>query len=149
MIQADLTIILPEIVLALYAMAALLGAVYTTKDGLAPACLDHGRSDGPSGNLDRVAIRVRVQTSPSTACSSMTALPVLPRWPSCCRRRAVLVMSQEYMARRDLLRFEYPLLVALAAVGMMMMVSAGDLMSLVHGPRAAVAVALCRGGTAS
>jgi NADH-quinone oxidoreductase subunit N len=32
--------------------------------------------------------------------------------------------------RRDLLRFEYPVLVALAVLGMMMMVSAGDLMSL-------------------
>ena len=37
------------------------------------------------------------------------------------------------MARRQLLRFEYPILVALAAVGMMMMVSAGDLMSLYMG----------------
>jgi NADH-quinone oxidoreductase subunit N len=46
---------------------------------------------------------------------------------------AVLVMSQEYMSRRGLLRFEYPLLVALAAVGMMVMVSAGDLMSLYMG----------------
>ena len=36
MIQADLTIILPEIVLAIYAMAALIGAVYTSKDALAP-----------------------------------------------------------------------------------------------------------------
>ena len=35
MIQADLTIILPEIVLAIYAMVVLLGAVYTSKDGLA------------------------------------------------------------------------------------------------------------------
>ena len=46
---------------------------------------------------------------------------------------AVLVMGQEYMARRDLLRFEFPLLVALSAVGMMMMVSAGDLMALYMG----------------
>ena len=37
------------------------------------------------------------------------------------------------MARRGILRFEYPLLVALAAVGMMMMVSAGDLMALYMG----------------
>jgi NADH-quinone oxidoreductase subunit N len=39
----------------------------------------------------------------------------------------------DYMAKRDLLRFEYPLLIALAVVGMMMMVSAGDLMSLYMG----------------
>jgi NADH-quinone oxidoreductase subunit N len=37
------------------------------------------------------------------------------------------------MARRDLLRFEYPLLIALAVVGMMMMVSAGDLIALYMG----------------
>ena len=37
------------------------------------------------------------------------------------------------MARRDLARFEYPILVALAVVGMMMMVSAGDLMALYMG----------------
>ncbi len=37
------------------------------------------------------------------------------------------------MARRDLLRFEYPILIALSAVGMMVMVSAGDLMTLYMG----------------
>ncbi len=46
---------------------------------------------------------------------------------------AVLIMSQDYMIRRDLLRFEYPILLALAVVGMMMMVSAGDLMALYMG----------------
>ena len=37
------------------------------------------------------------------------------------------------MQKRDLLRFEYPLLVALSVVGMMVMVSAGDLMALYMG----------------
>lgn len=37
------------------------------------------------------------------------------------------------MERRGLLRFEFPVLVALSVVGMMMMVSAGDLMSLYMG----------------
>jgi NADH-quinone oxidoreductase subunit N len=46
---------------------------------------------------------------------------------------AVLVMSEGYMTQRGLLRFEYPVLVALSVVGMMMMVSAGDLMSLYMG----------------
>ena len=35
--------------------------------------------------------------------------------------------------RRDLLRFEYPVLIALAVVGMMVMVSAGDLIALYMG----------------
>jgi NADH:ubiquinone oxidoreductase subunit 2 (subunit N) len=44
---------------------------------------------------------------------------------------AVLLMGSEgYMARRGILRFEYPVLVTLAVVGMMLMVSAGDLIAL-------------------
>jgi len=46
---------------------------------------------------------------------------------------AVLVMSADYMQRRGLARFEYPILIALSVVGMMMMVSAGDLMALYVG----------------
>ena len=46
---------------------------------------------------------------------------------------AVLLMSQDYMQRRGLLKFEYPILVALSVVGMMVMVSAGDLMALYMG----------------
>ncbi len=42
-------------------------------------------------------------------------------------------MSEGYMQRRGLLRFEYPMLIALATVGMMMMVSAGDLIALYMG----------------
>ena len=36
MLGSDLIVILPEIVLALFAMLALLGAVYTVKDAAAP-----------------------------------------------------------------------------------------------------------------
>ena len=36
MIQADLNIILPEVILSLYAMLGLVGAVYSGKDKLAP-----------------------------------------------------------------------------------------------------------------
>jgi NADH-quinone oxidoreductase subunit N len=46
---------------------------------------------------------------------------------------AVLVMSIDYMRRRDLMKFEYPILIVLAVVGMMMMVSSGNLMSLYMG----------------
>ena len=46
---------------------------------------------------------------------------------------AVLLLGQDYMARRHLLRFEYPVLIALSVVGMMVMVSAGDLMVLYMG----------------
>ena len=132
MIQADLTIILPEIVLALYAMAALLGAVYTTKDGLAPLLVW-----STAGLTALLAIWIATQgEGTNVAFNGMFVDDGFARFAKVAillSAGAVLVMSQEYMARRDLLRFEYPLLVALAAVGMMMMVSAGDLMSLYMG----------------
>ena len=40
MIQADLNVILPEIVLSVFAMAALVGTVYTAKDRAAGALTD-------------------------------------------------------------------------------------------------------------
>jgi NADH-quinone oxidoreductase subunit N len=46
---------------------------------------------------------------------------------------AVLIASMGYMQRRNLLRFEFPILAALAVLGMMVMVSAGDLMALYMG----------------
>src|SRR5690606_23555314 len=45
----------------------------------------------------------------------------------------VLLMGQDYMARRGLGLFEYPILISFSVVGMMMMVSAGGLMSLYMG----------------
>ncbi|MGQ0676179.1 MAG: NADH-quinone oxidoreductase subunit NuoN [Rhodospirillales bacterium] len=44
-----------------------------------------------------------------------------------------LVMSQEYARREGMARFEYPVLVLFATLGMMMMVSANDLISLYIG----------------
>ncbi|PIE16471.1 MAG: NADH-quinone oxidoreductase subunit N [Rhodobacterales bacterium] len=46
---------------------------------------------------------------------------------------AVLMISQHDRQRADLLRAEFPVLLALASVGMMVMVSAGDLMALYLG----------------
>lgn len=44
-----------------------------------------------------------------------------------------LVMAQGYLRRENMDRFEFPVLVVLATLGMMMMVSAGDLISLYMG----------------
>jgi NADH-quinone oxidoreductase subunit N len=132
MLTADLTIILPEIILSLFAMAALLGAVYTAKDGAGPALVWITAAVmaglavwiGITGEGTRVAFNGLFIDDGFARFAKVTIL---------LSAAAVLVMSQEYMSRRNLLRFEYPLLVALSAVGMMMMVSAGDLMSLYMG----------------
>ena len=132
MIQADLTVILPEIVLALYAMGALIGAVYTGKDKLAGTLVW-----ATAGLLIALAIWIATSASGTqTAFNGMFIDDGFSRFAKVALllgAAAVLLIGQEYMARRGMLRFEYPILVALAAVGMMMMVSAGDLMSLYMG----------------
>ena len=132
MISADLTIILPEILLSVYAMAALVGAVYTGKDRLAPMLV------WTTGAV-LVALALWIGSAgegTNVAFGGMFIDDGFARFAKVVillSAAAVLVMSQGYMERRGLLRFEYPLLIALATVGMMMMVSAGDLMALYMG----------------
>lgn len=132
MIQADLNIILPEIVIAVYAMLALLGAVFTGKDKMA------GMLIWLTAALF-VAMAAWIGSTglgTHTAFSGMFIDDGFSRFAKVMillSAAVVLVMGQDYMARRGMLRFEYPVLVALSVVGMMVMVSAGDLMSLYMG----------------
>ncbi|SLN34145.1 NADH-quinone oxidoreductase subunit N [Roseovarius litorisediminis] len=130
--QADLNVILPEIVISVYAMAALLFTAYTGKDKMAgllvwlTAALFTAMAlwIGATGQGTRTAFGGMFNDDGFARFAKVTIL---------LSAAAVLVMSQEYMARRNILRFEYPLLVSLSAVGMMVMVSAGDLMVLYMG----------------
>jgi NADH-quinone oxidoreductase subunit N len=130
--QADLNVILPEIVLALYAMAALLGAVYTGRDRLAIPLVWATAAlmvllavwIGMSGAGTRTAFGGMISDDGFARFAKVTILLAAA---------AVLLLGQDYMARRGILRFEYPVLIALSVVGMMVMVSAGDLMALYMG----------------
>ena len=132
MISDDLNVILPEILLAVWAMLGLLGAVYTSKDkagGLlvwatAAVMTLLAAWIGLTGETTRIAFGGMFIEDGFARFAKVTIL---------LSAAAVLVMSEGYMRERGLLRFEYPMLVALAAVGMMMMVSAGDLMALYMG----------------
>jgi NADH-quinone oxidoreductase subunit N len=132
MLSQDLNTIMPEIILSLFAMGALLAVVYTVKDKAAPLLVWI-----TSGLF--VALAFWIATTgegTTTAFSGMFVDDAFSRFAKVAillAAAAVLVMSQDYMAKRDLLRFEYPILIALSVVGMMMMVSAGDLMSLYMG----------------
>ncbi|MEL7258268.1 MAG: NADH-quinone oxidoreductase subunit N, partial [Pseudomonadota bacterium] len=130
--QADLTVILPEIILSVYAIAALLFGAYTSQDRMASLLVWV-----TAGLMTAVAFWIGVSGEGTrTAFGGMFNDDGFARFAKVTillSASAVLVMGQEYMARRDILRFEYPLLIALAAVGMMMMVSAGDLMALYMG----------------
>ncbi|MGR3794466.1 NADH-quinone oxidoreductase subunit NuoN [Vannielia sp. SX4] len=132
MISTDLAILLPEIFLSLFAMVALIGAVYTEKDELAGTI-----TWAASAVMIAVAIWVLMSGgNDRTAFGglfiddgfSRFAKVVILICAAC-----VLMMGQEFMARRGLLKFEYPVLVVLAVVGMMLMISAGDLMALYMG----------------
>ncbi|MBI1494907.1 NADH-quinone oxidoreductase subunit NuoN [Halocynthiibacter styelae] len=132
MISQDISTVLPEITLAIYAMVALLGAVYTKKDGLAGLILW-----STAGVFTLVALWIATMApGTQTAFNGMFNDDAFARFAKVMillSAAAVLVMGQDYMQKRDLLRFEYPILVTLAVIGMMMMVSAGDLMALYMG----------------
>ncbi|QBY00164.1 NADH-quinone oxidoreductase subunit NuoN [Rhodophyticola sp. CCM32] len=133
MIGTDLSILIPEIVLAIYAMAGLLAAVYTRKDGLA-SMLTYVTA------LLFVAMAFYIGVSGGSgtriAFDGMFIADGFARFAKCAillAAAAVLLISHDYMAKSDLLRFEFPILVTLAVIGMMVMVSAGDLMALYMG----------------
>ncbi len=132
MIGADIQILMPEIVLAVYAMIALLAAVYTTKDGMAPLL-----TWATSGLFVLLAVWIGINgQGTNIAFGGMFVDDGFARFAKIVillSAAAVLLMSESYMQQRGLLRFEYPILVALAVVGMMVMVSAGDLMALYMG----------------
>jgi len=132
MTSADLTLILPEILLSVYAMVMLLLAVYTSKDDMASVLVWI-----TSAVMITLAAWIAVHgEGSSVAFGGLLVEDGFARFAKVTillSAAAVLIMSEGYMKTRDLLRFEYPLLVALSAVGMMVMVSAGDLMTLYMG----------------
>ena len=132
MLYADFVTVLPEAILALYAMGALLFGVYTAKDGTTGTL-----TWGTAGVFVALALWIGWGSAGDrTAFADMFTDDAFARFAKITillSAAAVLLISQDYMARRDLARFEYPVLVALAVVGMMMMVSAGDLMALYMG----------------
>lgn len=132
MTSADISTVLPELVLALFAMGALMFGVYTGKDKVAPLIawatagvfLALALWIGFAGEGERTAFGGLFVDDPFARFAKVTMLV---------SASAVLIIGQDYMIRRDLLRFEYPVLMVLSVIGMMVMVSAGDLMSLYMG----------------
>lgn len=128
----DISQILPEIILAGFALAGLLFGAYFGKDAVARPLL------WLTAALMVVLAGV-VGTSTDMTVEAFNGMFVNDGFARFAKvalllsAAAVLIMSENYMLTRGLLRFEYPVLVALSAVGMMMMVSAGDLMALYMG----------------
>ncbi|SNR46226.1 NADH-quinone oxidoreductase subunit NuoN [Paracoccus sediminis] len=132
MTALDFSTILPELVLAIFAMAALMAGAYLGKDRVARpilwatviALLLVGLYMGYADRPAQVAFFGMFTDDAFSRFAKVTIL---------ISAAAVLAMSADYMDRHKLLRFEYPILIALAAIGMMLMVSASDLLSLYMG----------------
>jgi len=132
MIGADLSILIPEIVLSLYAMGAMMLAVYTSNDAMAPALTwatalvlaIMGFYIAVTGGGENPAFDGMFVDDAFSRFAKVTILFAAA---------AVLLIGLDYMVKHDLLRFEYPILMVLAVVGMMVMVSAGDLITLYMG----------------
>jgi NADH-quinone oxidoreductase subunit N len=128
---SELEIILPEIALALYAMGALLIAVYTGKDALARTLVWT-----TAAVLAGVALWIALSDDAGLGFSGMIVKDGFSRFAQVTillSAAVVLVMGQDYLDRRGLLKFEYPILITLACIGMMVMVSAGNLLTLYMG----------------
>ena len=132
MFLADVTVILPEIVLSVFAMITLIGWVYSGGDQRASGLVWLSAAllvvlavwVGVFGTDTRIAFDGLFIDD---AFARFTKIMILAS------AAIILLMSENYMVRHDLLKFEYPILVVLAVVGMMIMVSAGDLMTLYMG----------------
>ena len=132
MIYNDLSIILPEIFLSLYVMVALVGAVYTSKDEIAQKVT--WLTAFVFILLAFWMIFSEAQTE--IAFGGMFINDAFSRFSKIIillSGAVVLIMGQDYMGRRGFLKFEYPLILAFSVVGMMVMVSAGDLMAFYMG----------------
>lgn len=131
MLSSDIDVIRPEVYLALYAMGALLVGVFTLRDRLTSALIwvtalvlvlmawwigardGFDAAFGASFLDDGFARFAKIAILLSAA--------------------VVLVLSQDYLQKSGTLRFEYPILITFSALGMMVMVSAGDLLVLYMG----------------
>ncbi len=132
MTYTDMITVLPELLLVIFALSALMFGAYAGKDDAAPAIV-----------WATVAVFVGLAlwiaatgTGARSAFGGMFVEDAFGRFAKVTillSAAAVLVISKDYMLRRGLLRFEFPILVTLSVVGMMMMVSAGDLMALYMG----------------
>ncbi len=132
MTSADFSIVLPEVILAIFAMAALMFGAYGGKDKTAQLILW-------ATAVLMAALAAWIGLNGEGANSAFGGMFIDDAFSRFAKvtillaGAAILLMSESFMAKTGLLRFEYPILLALASVGMMMMVSSGDLMSLYMG----------------
>ncbi len=132
MTVADLTIAFPEFVLALSAMALLMFGVFAKRnaDGSLILYLSAGIL---------AVLGVSEIVSFSGWRMAFNGLFVVDAFASFAKSvvllgsASTLLLAREYLMRHKLMSYEFPVLILLATLGMLIMVSAGDLMTLYMG----------------
>jgi len=131
MASGDLYTVLPELLLAIYAMTALMAGTYGRQDALAGAlCWT------TAVVLALLAVIVGFGSGETYAFNGTFVSDGFGRFAKVVilsGASVMLVLSAGYMERRGMLKYEFPVLIALAVLGMMVMVSAADLMTLYMG----------------
>ena len=128
---ADIYPVLPELILACLAMALLMYGVF--------------RGDKAVGSVSWLAVAALIITGiaisalPDSAQSAFRGQFIVDqfarfmKWLVILGSALAVVMSMNYNEREGISRFEYPVLMLFAALGMLLMVSANDLLSLYVG----------------
>ena len=128
---ADIYPVLPELFLAVAAMALLMYGVF--------------RGDKSTGSCSWLAVLALVVTGvimsllPESAESAFRGQFIVDqfarfmKWLVLLGSALAVVMSMNYNAREEIERFEFPVLILFASLGMLLMVSANDLISLYVG----------------
>jgi NADH-quinone oxidoreductase subunit N len=130
--QADAAAILPEIILAVSAMALLMLGVFRKTDSYGLVSIL------ASAAILATAIAVAMGASHGTQTAFAGSFIVddfarAMKFMALAGTEIALVLSSQWLHRNNLVKTEYPVLILLAAVGMMMMISANDLISLYMG----------------
>ncbi len=128
----DLTVVLPELVLAVYAMSALIWAVYS-KGQQSGAALIWLTSVVLVGLAAWIAFATTGEKTAFTASFVDDSLSRFAKVMVLLSSAVVLVISQDFLRRERLAKFEFPILVGFAVLGMMIMVSANDLVVMYLG----------------
>jgi len=132
MLIADVILILPELILTLFASSALLWAVFARNERVASALVwITGLVMIGLGLLIGLAT-----TGSGTAFNGAFVDDTFARFAKVVillSTALVLITGHDFLVREGILIFEYPVLVAFAVVGMMVMVSANDLIVLYMG----------------
>ena len=131
MLSADIDVIRPEVYLALTAIIALLLGAFGSKDRLTGLL-----TWGMALVMALMAVWIGFEERAELAFGGTFVNDGFARFAKVTilgSGAVVLAMSLDWFARRDLLRFEVPILMGLCSVGMMVMVSAGDLITLYMG----------------